>query len=223
MVPHIRSPFQLSWHVDDWFSLLLIHNMNWNTNTVVFKTVVLARHLTNIIFRWLVFTADNPQHEREQNTLLDKKFCSHPFWKRTRHIFYITKAWFNTRSVARIQDWVLKTVVLPRHLTNIIAIGNLPTSIAWLWDFAAFQAETSVRLMDNTLTIPLPMMTSSNGNLVRVTGLLWGESIGHGSFQRTKASDVELWGFLCAPQQTAEQGAQMPVIWDDMVVIVTSL
>ena len=41
-------------------------------------------------------------------------------------------------------------------------------------------------------------MTSSNGNIFRVTGPLWGESIGPRWIPLTKASDAELWWFLCA-------------------------
>ena len=37
------------------------------------------------------------------------------------------------------------------------------------------------------------MMTSSNGNIPRITGPLWGESIGHRWIPLTKASDSELW------------------------------
>ena len=40
------------------------------------------------------------------------------------------------------------------------------------------------------------MMTSSNGNIFRVTGHLWGEFTGHRWILRTKASDAELWCFL---------------------------
>ena len=40
------------------------------------------------------------------------------------------------------------------------------------------------------------MMTSSNGNIFRVTGPLWGESTGHRWIPFTKASDTELWCFL---------------------------
>ena len=40
------------------------------------------------------------------------------------------------------------------------------------------------------------MMTSSNGNIFRVTGLLCGEFTGHRWIPRTKASDAELWCFL---------------------------
>ena len=40
------------------------------------------------------------------------------------------------------------------------------------------------------------MMTSSNGNIFHVTGLLCGEFTGHRWIPRTKASDAELWCFL---------------------------
>ena len=41
------------------------------------------------------------------------------------------------------------------------------------------------------------MMTSSNGNIFRVTSPLCVEFIGHRWIPRTKASDAELWCFLC--------------------------
>ena len=40
------------------------------------------------------------------------------------------------------------------------------------------------------------MMTSSNGNIFRVTVPLWGESTGHRWILLTKASDAELWCFF---------------------------
>ena len=40
------------------------------------------------------------------------------------------------------------------------------------------------------------MMTSSNGNIFRVTGPLCGEFTGHRWIPHTKASDAELWCFL---------------------------
>ena len=42
----------------------------------------------------------------------------------------------------------------------------------------------------------LDMITSSNGNIFRVTGHLCGEFTGHRWIPRTKASDSELWCFL---------------------------
>ena len=39
------------------------------------------------------------------------------------------------------------------------------------------------------------MMTSSNGNISRVTGPLWGESTDHRWFPLTKASDAGVWCF----------------------------
>ena len=40
------------------------------------------------------------------------------------------------------------------------------------------------------------MMTSSNGNIIRVTGPLCGEFIGHRGIPLTKANDAELWCLL---------------------------
>ena len=49
------------------------------------------------------------------------------------------------------------------------------------------------------------MMTSSNGNIFRVTGPLCGEFTGHRWIPRTKAIDAELWCFLwSASEQTIE-------------------
>ena len=46
-------------------------------------------------------------------------------------------------------------------------------------------------------TIVLCMMTSSNGNIFRVTGPLWGESTGHRWIPITKVSDAEFDIFYC--------------------------
>ena len=60
------------------------------------------------------------------------------------------------------------------------------------------------------------MMTSSNGNLIRVTG--------DRPIPRTKASYAELWFFLwSAPDQKVEQTFEMPMIWDGIVLIITLL
>ena len=50
-----------------------------------------------------------------------------------------------------------------------------------------------------------PMMTSSNGNIFRVTGPYCGEFTGHRWIPHTKASDAELWCFLwSSPEQMVE-------------------
>ena len=67
-------------------------------------------------------------------------------------------------------------------------------------------------------------MAASNGNIFRVTGPLCGEISGHRCIPLTKASDAELWRFiLFAPEQTVEQTINTPVIWDAIVLIMTSL
>ena len=67
-------------------------------------------------------------------------------------------------------------------------------------------------------------MTSSNGNIIRVTGPLCVEFTGHRWIPLTKASDAELWCFhWSAPEQTAEQTIETPMIWDTIMLIMTSL
>ena len=67
-------------------------------------------------------------------------------------------------------------------------------------------------------------MTSSNGNIFRVIGPLWGESTGHRWIPLTKASDAELWCFLwSAPEQTIERTTDTPLIRDATALIMTSL
>ena len=68
------------------------------------------------------------------------------------------------------------------------------------------------------------MMTSSNGNLFRVTGHLCGEFTGPRWISRTKASDAELWCFLwSASEKTIEWTIVRLVIWDAITPIMTSL
>ena len=64
------------------------------------------------------------------------------------------------------------------------------------------------------------MVASSNGNIFNVSGPMWG----HWWIPLTKASGAELWCLLWhAPEQTVEQKIKMPVIWDAMAPIITSM
>ena len=58
---------------------------------------------------------------------------------------------------------------------------------------------------------------SSNESIFHITGPMWGETTSLQGIPLTKASDVELWCFLCLPEQTVEQTVKM------LVLIVTSL
>ena len=70
----------------------------------------------------------------------------------------------------------------------------------------------------------LTMMTSSNGNIFRVTGPWWGESTSHWWIPLTKTSDMEPWCFLSsAPEETVEQTLETLVISYAIALIMTSL
>ena len=66
------------------------------------------------------------------------------------------------------------------------------------------------------------MMTSSNGNILRVTGPLREEFIGHRWIPLTKASNAELWCFLWSgPDQTVKKTIETLVKWDAIFLIMT--
>ena len=62
-------------------------------------------------------------------------------------------------------------------------------------------------------------MTSSNGDIFRVTGLLCGEFPGPRWIPLTKASDAEVWS---APEYTVVRTIVRLVIRDDIAPIMTS-
>ena len=66
------------------------------------------------------------------------------------------------------------------------------------------------------------IMTSSNWNIFRVTGLLLGESTGHRWIPLRKGQWRGAF-FLWAPEQTAEQTVERLVIWDAIALIMASL
>ena len=67
-------------------------------------------------------------------------------------------------------------------------------------------------------------MKSSNENIFRIAGPLWGESTGHRWIPFTGASDAELWRFLWpASQKALKQTIETPVVWDAIALITTSL
>ena len=67
------------------------------------------------------------------------------------------------------------------------------------------------------------MMTSSNGNILRVIVSLWGKSTSHRWNPLTKGNDAELWWFLWSvPEQTVEKTTETPVILDAIALIVMS-
>ena len=67
-------------------------------------------------------------------------------------------------------------------------------------------------------------MTSSNGNIFRVTGPLWGDTTGYRWIPLTKTSEAEFLCFLwSALEQTIEQIIGTPVIWDVIALFMASL
>ena len=94
----------------------------------------------------------------------------------------------------------------------------------FLWWHLEQTTEQKKELSYRSLETSRRMIASSNWSIFRVTGALWGESTGHRWIPLTKASNAALWCFLWfAPEQTAEQPIETPVIWDAIALIMTSL
>ena len=107
------------------------------------------------------------------------------------------------------------------HL-GLLQLGNFGFTIAKM--FLPMDVPFGYWIEHVTIRPSYVMITSSNGNIVRVTGPLWGESTGHRWIHLTKASDAELWWFIwSAPIQTVEQTTETPMIWDAIVLIMPSL
>ena len=79
-----------------------------------------------------------------------------------------------------------------RHVEVIIWNGIL----LHLSNYNQFGMVYPMKCTCSCVRLPFIMMTSSNGNIFRVTGPLFGEFIGHRWISLTKASDAELWCFL---------------------------
>ena len=62
--------------------------------------------------------------------------------------------------------------------------------------FSSVGSNFPAYINDTAWMNPVPMLTSSNGKVFRVTGLLCGEFTGHRWISRTKTSNAELWCFL---------------------------
>ena len=90
-----------------------------------------------------------------------------------------------------ISDALKPSKGTPGYSTGILGSGLYMTALK-------YHTKSSVEYITNSLAWALIayMMTSSNGNVFRVTGHLCGEFTGPRWIPHTKASDAELWCFL---------------------------
>ena len=97
--------------------------------------------------------------------------------------------------------WVLFVSILPMTFRVSRHYGNHMVSINWECKICVNRSRGSTWAVNitepiQTKMVSIFMMTSSNGNIFRVTGPLCGEFTGPRWIPRTKASDAELWCFL---------------------------
>ena len=96
-----------------------------------------------------------------------------------------------------------KYIHLMIHISSFLIASQ--STFRRVFENIDIQYITGIISMVHSLLFLCVMMTSSNGNIFRVTGPLCGEFTGHRWIPLTKASDAELWYFLSsAPEQTVE-------------------
>ena len=106
----------------------------------------------------------------------------------------------------RVSPWFLSTLIqlLIRLSTNLLAM-NLHRLTLLRFRLDEMIARGHCSWFIGAKLLSQPMMTSSNGNIFRVTGHLCGEFNGPRWISRTKASDAELWCFIwSASESTVE-------------------
>ena len=119
---------------------------------------------------------------------------------------------------SRLEYWVIKGTVIFIKFSIFFSWSVSPKNGTKTKSSDCNYIERTVNRKDNPY-----MMTSSNGNIFRVTGHLCGDFAGHRWIPRTKASDAELWCFLwSAPEWTVEKTIVRLMIWDAIALIMTS-
>ena len=168
-------------------------------------------------------------------------------WKR---ILVYNDAWHMTRITNRAchpgdhhSDYFLETLALNHRNSSIersvhfiywfpnlrLSCTNFTTWVGTIREVAAVAAGRHAIAVWTDVYLSVDphqyiMMTSSNGNIFRVTGPLCGEFTDHRWIPLTKASDAKLWYFLwSAPEQPVERTIETQLIWDAVVLIMTSL
>ena len=115
------------------------------------------------------------------------------------------------------EENVIKMMALPFQCISSVLTGLYFKGLTLYFDCMRLEIHCGQHLV---ATI---MMTSSNGNIFRVTGSLWWESTGHRWIPLTKGQwlwwdfDVYFWS---VPEQTVEQTIDKLVIWDAIALIV---
>ena len=153
------------------------------------------------------YTAQLPCHVHKNCSNHIITFCMRP--KRNFHqiSFTVHKSLVKWTPVHRVQHCQMVSCSgnFRRRSPNGFLAQCLRVSVAadhywiWKWDMAEMIGAIWFSSLYRCLFIPY-MMTSSNGNVFRVTGPLCGEFTGDRWIPLTKVSDVELWRFLWSVQ-----------------------
>ena len=126
--------------------------------------------------------------------------CKHDYTKYDKPIKFVLKG---------VRGWPACCIILPLTCETPSCFSANFFYLLWrandskwapkyhiTWFDRQIMVEWSIAIVATRPSRALYMMTSSNGNIFRVTGHLCGKFTGPRWISRTKASDAELWCFL---------------------------
>ena len=140
---------------------------------------------------------------RKQTLSISKKcfdeFVTALYWSVNVFVIPFPRGMHNICTLLCLDEVTCRSnLVIFQHLVNhtIVPVSTMQ------WEKSKIIPKNSHRTPGKTTTIQVTakpchihMMASSNGNIFRVTGHLYGEFTGHRWIPHTKASDAELWCF----------------------------
>ena len=138
-------------------------------------------------------------------------------------VSYLIAMWFGQRVWLRIWKAFSHNVTRIIHCYSVTIWKQIQYFSHIIQSWTNLSYISNLQLVRSKLDVGLGqvryiMMTSSNGNIFRVTSPLWGESTDHRWMPLQKASDEELWCFLWSPlEQTVEQKAGHR--WDAIALV----
>ena len=194
-----------TWFIRDGLALTKRWIIAWtHYNDIIMGTMASQITSLALVYSTVYSDADQRKHQSSASLAFVRGIPRKCFHWMTSSCQPVTFHW--KKHVFPGPQWVIECANVDRKMTHRLSNIQTPVAAIQLW-------------VDS-----FHMMTSSNRNILRVTGPLWVETIGHRWIFFTKASDAEHWCYLWStPKRMVEQTIDTPAIWDAIALIMPSL
>ena len=209
-------------------TLVLIYHTTFNIHCIYFCIPVYSRVLAHWLMLSVLQTTENKFYlydDRWNVPIYKGQQCG----KRLISWRFRARVWCDLTPV-KYDIWDTVEMSLNTDTWNCRFHGGVQEcrgyQMAWLTDdIFALSSKTEITYVTLNSFIPrfMYMITSSNGNFFRVTGVLCGEFTGHRWILLRKARRGDLMFSLICAWINDWETIETPVIWDVIALIMTSL